>query len=112
MSQDKSKFQSLSPEDVISVSQIALIGKVWDTTTVTVDELRKRIGAVFGISNPDHPAYQWSNDGIEGKVLIAEKGGGWKEGRIRFSAEFLPVETLQDDKLTSEEIKPGLDEFR
>ncbi len=112
MSQESPKFQSLSSEDVISVPEIALVGRVWDTTTVTVDELRKRIGAVFGIGNPEHPAYQWTNNGIEGKVLLAEKGGGWKEGRVRFSVEFLPIESTQDDRLASEAVKPSLDEFR
>ena len=112
MSQDKLKFQSLLSEDVISVPEIALVGRVWDTTTVTVDELRKRIGAVFGIGNPEHPAYQWINNGIEGKVLIAEKGGGWKEGRVRFSVEFIPIEATQEDNFTSEAVKPSLDEFR
>jgi hypothetical protein len=112
MNQDKSNFHSLSSEDVISVAEIALMGRVWDTTTVTVDELRKRIGAVFGIGNPEHPAYQWSHDGVEAKVLLAEKGGGWKEGRVRFSVEFLPIETPQNEKSISGENKPGLDEFR
>jgi hypothetical protein len=112
MSQGKSKFQSLSPEDVISVAQISLIGKIWDTTTVTVDELRKKIGVMFGIGNLEHPAYQWSNDGIEAKVLIAEKGGGWKEGRVRFSIEFLPADSTQSETLDSEVVKPSLDEFR
>ncbi len=112
MNQDKSKFQSLSSEDVISVPDIALVSRVWDTTTVTVDELRKRIAAVFGISNPEHPAHQWSNKGIDAKVLIAEKGGGWKEGQVRFSVEFIPTESTQKDALTSEAVKPSLDEFR
>ena len=111
MTQDKQKFQSLSPEDVISVSEIKAIGKIWGTTTATTEELRKRIGAVFGVANSDDPCYEWFENGIKSKVLIAEKGGGWKEGRIRFSVEFLPDEPSQ---IESSPDKPtvGLDEFR
>ena len=112
MTQDKQKFQTLSPEDVISVSDIKAIGKIWSTTTATTEELRKRAGAVFGVvNNSDDPCHEWFDNGIKGKVLIAEKGGGWKEGRIRFSVEFLPDESTQIESLPD---KPtvGLDEFR
>jgi hypothetical protein len=112
MSQDKLKFQSLSPNDVVSVSAHELIYPIWGTSTATVVELQKKIASVFGITKSDHLAYQWCVDGIESKVLIAEKGGGWKEGRVRFSVEFLPIESTQEDNLTSEAVKPSLDEFR
>ena len=84
---------------------------MWNTTTVTTDELRKRVGAVFGVAKLDDPCYEWFENGIKGKVLIAEKGGGWRVGRVRFSVEFLPDEPTQIEAST-ETPSVGLDEFR
>ena len=111
MTQDKQKFQSLSPEDVVSVSDMKIMGKISNSTTATAEEIRRKIGTLFSVSNPDDPSYGWFENGIKGKVLIAEKGGGWKEGRIRLSVEFLPDESTQIESLPD---KPtvGLDEFR
>lgn len=112
MSQDNQKFQSLSPEDVISVSDIKLMGKIWSTTTATTEELRKRIGTVFGVANPEEPCYGWFDNGVEAKVLIAEKGGGWKVGRVRLSVEFLSDEPTTNVASITEKPTLGLDEFR
>lgn len=111
MNQGQQRFQSLSPEDVVSVLDIKMIAKIWNTTTVTPEELRKRIAAVFGVSNPEEPCYGWFGDGVEGKALIAEKGGGWKTGRVRLSVEFLPDEPTSIEASTGK-LTVGLDEFR
>lgn len=110
MSQEQQKFQSLSPEDVISVSDAKMMGKIWPTTTLTPEEIRKKIASIFG-ADPKEPYYGWFNDGVEGKALIAEKGGGWKAGRVRISIEFLPDEPTQIETSTEKQTV-GLDEFR
>ena len=112
MSQDSSKFQSLSPNDVISVSEHKLVYPIWGTSTATVTELQGKIAAVFGITSSEHPAYQWCVDGVESQVLMAEKGGGWQQGRVRFCVEFIPDERDKGKESASEENKPSLDEFR
>jgi KGK domain len=111
MSQDKSKFQSLSLEDVVSVLDIELENQVISTTTFTVDELRKTIPVLFECDT-DHPGYKWCDTGMKGRVLMAEKSGGWKTGRIRFSIEFLPDVPERDEDNFSDKIIAGLDEFR
>ena len=114
------EFKALSPDDVIAVSDPYLANKFWETTTVRVSDLKDRIPLICGVTNIDHPAYKWCGDGIEAKILSAEKGGGWKQGRIRLSIEFLPEqdqETIynqENDKsdaitLTTES---SLDDFR
>lgn len=112
MSQDQQKFQSLSLEDVISVSEVKAMGKLASNTTNTTEELRKAIRAsLFNVANPADPSYGWFENGVKAKVLIAEKGGGWKVGRVRLSVEFLPDESTQVEASTEE--KTGeLDEFR
>ena len=79
-------------------------------TTTMVDELRKRIPAICGVTDLKHSSYKWCNDGIEAKVLFSENGGGWKKGRLRLSIEFVPdePETISDDR----PIEPSLDSFR
>ena len=111
MSQDQQKFQALSPEDVISVSDIKMMGQIWATTTVTPEELRKKLAGIFGASKPENDSYEWFRNGVEGKALIVEKGGGWRVGRVRFSIEFLPDEPTQIETST-EETTIELDEFR
>lgn len=111
MSQDKSKFQSLSLEDVVSVLDIELENQVISTTTFTVDELRRTIPVLFECDT-DHPGYKWCDTGMKGRVLMAEKSGGWKTGRIRFSIEFLPDVPDQNIDDSLKKASPELDEFR
>ena len=111
MSQEQQKIQLLSSEDVISVSDIKTISTIWSTTTLTADELRKKVAAMLGVAQLEHPCHDWFENGIKGKVLIAEKGGGWKVGRVRFSVEFLPDEPT-DIEASTENPTAGLDEFR
>ena len=111
MSQEQQKIQLLSSEDVISVSDIKTIDRIWSTTTLTTDELKKKVATMLGVAQLEHPCYDWFENGIKGKVLIAEKGGGWRVGRVRFSVEFLPDEPTQIEDST-EKATIGLDEFR
>jgi hypothetical protein len=84
---------------------------IWSATTLTVDELKKRVADMLGVARLENPGHDWFENGIKGKVLIAEKGGGWKVGRVRFSVEFLPDEPTQIEAST-ETPSVGLDEFR
>lgn len=111
MSQDNQRFKSLSSEDVVSVPALKLEDESWNTTTFTVDELRNKIPVLFDCDS-EHAAYQWCDAGIEGKVLFAEKGGGWKTGRIRLSIEFLPDVPDQNIDDSLKKASPELDEFR
>ena len=110
MSQGNQNFQPLSSEDVISFIDPQLTHGFWGMTTTMVDELRKRIPAICGVTDLKHSSYKWCNDGIEAKVLFSENGGGWKKGRLRLSIEFVPdePETIPADR----PIEPSLDSFR
>jgi hypothetical protein len=111
MYRDNREFQILSQEDVISVKNLDLEGEIIPTATFTVNELRTKIPALFECDT-NHSGYKWCDAGVEGRILMAEKGGGWKKGRIRFSIEFLPDVPEQNEDNSHEKLSPELDEFR
>ena len=110
MSQDNQNFQPLASEDVISFIDPQLTHGFWGITTTTVDEFRKRIPAICGVTRLEHSSYEWCNDGIEAKVLFSKNSNGWKKGRLRLSIEFIPdePETIPN----AQSIEPSLDAFR
>lgn len=69
----------LNDEDAINVPESAHLDK---GTTFTVSEIKQWIHSKL-------PQYDDQlTEGIEGRILLAEAGGGWKEGIIKIEINF------------------------
>ncbi|MBW4480342.1 MAG: hypothetical protein KME54_26770 [Tolypothrix brevis GSE-NOS-MK-07-07A] len=109
---------SLNKDDVVTVQKdLSFVG----ASTFTVEEAGGKL-AEFVQYKANIAAKVWMGDGVRCRVLQAGSGG-WKEGRVRISLEFIPdEEEVEQDAELVEEIEPEenvalkqlspLDEFR
>ncbi|GAX43432.1 KGK domain family protein [Tolypothrix sp. NIES-4075] len=108
---------NLNIDDVVSIEKHA---SFLGATTFTVKEASDKL-AQFVQDKAGITAEAWKGDGVKCRVLQPGKGG-WKEGRVRISLEFIPDEEEIEEaelveKVELEENAPlkqlsPLDEFR
>jgi hypothetical protein len=109
---------SLNKDDVVTVEKkLSFLG----ASTFTVEEAGGKL-AEFVESRANIAAKVWMGDGVRCRVLQVGSGG-WKEGRVRISLEFIPdEEEVEQEAELVEETEPEktvplkqlspLDEFR
>lgn len=118
-------FQSLEPDEVVSINQGWQINILNPTFTVRefAAAIAKSLAEHSGNTNRKYPVYIWNenrqawftDEGVEGEVLrFGERG--WQAGRVRVTIEFCPDEDEEEivdvPLLESAEARSPLDEIR
>lgn len=114
-------FIVMNRDDIVSIQKnISFVGASTFTVEEAADKLAQFIGDRTNIAGG-----VWTGEGVKCRALQVGKGG-WKDGVVRLSLEFIPdedeenaleqeaefIEIKSDEKVQMKQLKSPLDEFR